>query len=88
MTSFPYTFEQLGPDYRICVSPAHKFGTDAFPAGRFRSQAFPRAGLRPGHRLRYYSTSLVPLGLEPKTAYAVELQDQAFEQLMVTAEGE
>ena len=86
MTSFPYTFEQLGPDYRICVSPAHKFGTDAFLLADF-------AARRSRERVCDLGTGcgIIPLlwfrwGLEPKTAYAVELQDQAFEQLMVTAE--
>ena len=86
MISFPYTFEQLGPDYRICVSPAHKFGTDAFLLADF-------AARRSRERVCDLGTGcgIIPLlwfrwGLEPQTAYAVELQDQAFEQLMVTAE--
>ena len=86
MTSNSFSLEQLGPDYRICVSPSHKFGTDAFLLADF-------AAGRPRERVCDLGAGcgIIPLlwfrwGLEPQTAYAVELQDQAFEQLTVTAE--
>ena len=82
---FEYTFEPLGERLKICVTPDHKFGTDAFLLSDF---AAPRrrdtacdlgtgCGIIPALWFRREETS-------PKIAYAVELQQKAVEQLAVT----
>lgn len=82
---FEYTFEPLGERLKICVTPDHKFGTDAFLLSDF---AAPRrrdiacdlgtgCGIIPALWFRREETS-------PKIAYAVELQQKAAEQLAVT----
>lgn len=82
---FEYTFEPLGERLKICVTPDHKFGTDAFLLSDF---AAPRrrdiacdlgtgCGIIPVLWFRREETS-------PKIAYAVELQQKAADQLAVT----
>ena len=82
---FEYTFEPLGERLKICVTPDHKFGTDAFLLSDF---AAPRrrdiacdlgtgCGIIPALWFRREETS-------PKIAYAVELRQKAVEQLAVT----
>ena len=82
---FDYTFEPLGERLKICVTPDHKFGTDAFLLSDFAS---PRrrdvacdlgtgCGIIPILWFRKEETS-------PKLAYAVEIQKKAAEQLDIT----
>lgn len=85
-----YTLEPLGKQLHICVTPEHKFGTDAFLLSDF---AAPRrkdvacdlgtgCGIIPALWFRSEQTA-------PRLAYAVELQEQAVHQLAVTlARGE
>lgn len=81
-----FTFEPLGERVRVCVSAAHKFGTDAFLLSDFAS---PRrkdtacdlcagCGIVPALWFRREETA-------PARAYAVELQEQAAQQLEITA---
>lgn len=82
---FPYTFEPLGPLLRLCVTPQHKFGTDAFLLSHF---AAPRrrdlvCDLGTGcgivavlwHRDMEHA---------PRESYCVDLQPQAIAQLEIT----
>lgn len=82
---FDYTFEPLGERLKICVTPEHKFGTDAFLLSDF---AAPRrrdvvcdlgtgCGIIPALWFRKEETS-------PKRAYAVEIQQKAAQQLAIT----
>ncbi|MEM1486299.1 methyltransferase [Oscillospiraceae bacterium PP1C4] len=82
---FDYTFEPLSEQLKLCVTPEHKFGTDAFLLSDF---AAPRrkdtacdlgtgCGIIPALWFRKEDTS-------PRLAYAVELQQQAAEQLEIT----
>ncbi|MBE6905751.1 MAG: methyltransferase [Ruminococcaceae bacterium] len=82
---FDYTFELLGERLKICVTPDHKFGTDAFLLSDF---AAPRrrdiacdlgtgCGIIPVLWFRSEETA-------PKIAYAVELQQKAADQLAIT----
>lgn len=78
------SFEQLGSEYKIAVSKSHKFGTDAFLLSRF-------AKVRRGEKCCDLGSGcgIIPLlwfrwGLLPKYAYAVELQQQGFEQIELT----
>ncbi|MEG2074193.1 MAG: methyltransferase [Angelakisella sp.] len=80
----PFTFEKLGSEYRIAVSPSHKFGTDAFLLSRF-------AEVRRGERCCDLGSGcgIIPLlwfrwGLSPEYAFAVELQAQGYEQMLTT----
>lgn len=80
------TFEPLSETIRICVTPEHRFGGDGFLLSDF---AAPRSvdvacdlcagcGIIPALWFREGKTA-------PKTAYAVEIQPQAVEQLRRTA---
>lgn len=82
---FTYTFEQLGERVRLCVTPQHKFGTDAFLLSSF---AAPRrkdtvcdlgsgCGIIPALWFRQEGTA-------PRCAYALELQPQAVQQMQIT----
>ncbi len=82
---FEYGFEFLNEHLKICVTPEHKFGTDAFLLSDFAS---PRrkdvacdlgagCGIIPALWFRSEETA-------PKLAYAVEIQPKAAEQLALT----
>lgn len=78
------TFEPLGDQYRICVTKQHKFGTDAFLLARF-------AGVRQGNRCCDLGSGcgIIPVlwfrwGLAPRQVWAVELQQDAYGQMLVT----
>lgn len=84
MSDIPITFEQLGSDYRIAVSKSHKFGTDAFLLSRF-------AKVHKGEKCCDLGSGcgIIPVlwfrwGLSPAYAYAVELQQQGYDQMVVT----
>jgi len=77
-------FEPLGDYYRILVSKAHKFGTDAFLLSRF-------AQVHKGEKCCDLGSGcgIIPLlwfrwGQEPLYAYAVELQEQGYRQMLCT----
>ncbi|MBC8545635.1 methyltransferase [Clostridiaceae bacterium NSJ-31] len=82
---FESTFEQLTPELSICVTPDHKFGTDAFLLAHFA-----------GHRRKDLACDLgsgcgiIPLLWfrkdPPRQVYAVEIQPKAIEQLKLTVE--
>jgi len=81
-----FSFEQLGTEYKICVSKEHKFGTDSFLLSRF-------ANVHRGEKCADLGTGcgIIPLlwfrwGLSPKYAYAVEIQQQGYEQMLITIE--
>lgn len=81
----PFSFEQLGPKVRLCVSPQHKFGTDAFLLSAF---AKPRRK----DRVCDLCAGCGIVGAlwfrreedTPKWVQAVELQDQAVAQMEET----
>lgn len=77
-------FEDLGNGWRISVSPKHKFGTDAFLLADF---ARPRNGCACcdlGSGCGIIPTLWLRWGYTPGIAYAVELQEQAFNQMQAT----
>ena len=78
--------EPLGKDYHIVVSKSHKFGTDAFLLADF-------ARVQPGEQCCDLGSGcgIIPLlwfrwGREPALAYAVELQEQGYCQMLDTVE--
>lgn len=82
---FAYTFEQLTQELSICVTPDHKFGTDAFLLSHFAQ-----------HRRKDIACDLgtgcgiIPLLWfrcdPPQRVYAVDIQPKAIEQLKITVE--
>ncbi|MEG1391107.1 MAG: methyltransferase [Angelakisella sp.] len=77
-------FEPLGDYYRILVSKAHKFGTDAFLLSRF-------AQVHKGEKCCDLGSGcgIIPLlwfcwEQDPLYAYAVELQEQGYRQMLTT----
>lgn len=80
-----FSFEELGSGYKVCVSPEHRFGTDAFLLADFAS---PRhkdkvCDLCTGNGI---VALLTARDFAPETIYAVELQDKAFKQLCMSKE--
>lgn len=83
--NFAFTFEQLAQGLSICVTPDHKFGTDAFLLADFAR-----------HRRRDMVCDLgtgcgiIPMlwfrADPPKLVYAVDIQQKAIEQLTLTVE--
>lgn len=83
--NFEYTTEQVGEGISVCVTPEHKFGTDAFLLSHFA-----------GHRRRDVACDLgtgcgiIPLLWfrrdPPQRVYAVDIQPKAIEQLKLTVE--
>lgn len=82
-----FTFETINQTLQICVSPEHKFGTDAFLLSDF-------AQIRRKDRAVDLGTGcgIIPLlwfrEMEdaPQAAYGVDIQPQAIEQLTQTVE--
>lgn len=84
---FSYTFERLAPHLQLCTTPEHKFGTDAFLLSDFSA---PRrkdrvcdlgsgCGIIPALWFRRAQDT-------PYMAYAVEIQQQAYEQMQISRE--
>ena len=82
-----YHFEALGDRIRLCVSPEHKFGTDAFLLSDF---AAPRRKDRACDlgtgcgivALAWYRTEET----QPRQSYGVDIQPQAIDQLTITVQ--
>ena len=82
-----YHFEALGDRIRLCVSPEHKFGTDAFLLSDF---AAPRRKDRACDlgtgcgivALAWYRTEEA----QPRQSYGVDIQPQAIDQLTITVQ--
>ncbi len=80
-----FTFEALRNEVEICVSDEHKFGTDAF---LLADHAAPR------HKDKVCDLGtgcgiiavLMQMTFSPKIIYAVDIQQQAIEQLKITIE--
>ncbi|MCM1024590.1 MAG: methyltransferase [Prevotella sp.] len=80
-----YTFEKLRNEVEICVSEDHKFGTDAFLLADFAA---------PRHKDKVCDLGtgcgIIPLLMQisfaPKVIYGVDIQEQAIEQLRISAE--
>ena len=80
-----YHFEALGDRIKLCVSPEHKFGTDAFLLSDF---AAPRRKDRACDlgtgcgivALAWYRTEET----RPRQSYGVDIQPQAIDQLTIT----
>ena len=83
--NFEYSLEELGAGVNVCVTPEHKFGTDAFLLSSFAA-----------HRRKDIACDLgtgcgiVPLlwfrGEPPQEVYAVDIQEKAIEQLRLSVE--
>lgn len=78
-----YRWERLSDELSICISPVHKFGTDAFLLADF-------AAVRHKDTVCDLGTGcgIIPLLLAknagPRHCYAVDIQPQAIEQLELT----
>lgn len=85
MMDFSYRFEQLSSKISVCVTPEHKFGTDAFLLADF-------AGVRKKDVVCDLGTGcgIIPLFLTkiaaPRKIYGVDIQPQAIEQLKLSLE--
>lgn len=84
MADSPFVFEQLGSDYRIAVSKSHKFGTDAFLLARFAQVRQKDKCCDLGSGCGIIPVLWFRWGLSPAYAYAVELQQQGYDQMLVT----
>ena len=80
-----YRFESLSDSIKVCVSPEHRFGTDAFLLANF---AAPRhkdivCDLGTG-------CGIIPMALaknyQPKQIVGVDIQQQAIEQFQLSIE--
>lgn len=78
-----YTFEPLNNKISVCVSPEHKFGTDAFLLADF-------ANVRRKDSVCDLGTGcgIIPMILakiaSPKLIYGVDIQEQAIEQMKLS----
>jgi tRNA1(Val) A37 N6-methylase TrmN6 len=85
MTPFSYSFEKLSDAISVCVTPEHKFGTDAFLLADF-------AQIRRKDIVCDLGTGcgIIPLILTktsgPKQIYGVDIQPQAIAQLQIAIE--
>lgn len=85
MMDFSYEFEYLNDKIGVCVTPEHKFGTDAFLLADFaqvrRKDVVCDLGTGCG---------IIPLILtkiaSPQKIYGVDIQPQAIEQLKISLE--
>ncbi len=81
--NFDYQFERLSSQLEICVTSSHKFGTDAFLLADF-------AAVKKKDTVCDLGTGcgIIPLLMiknqQPKKIYAVDIQQQAIEQLQIT----
>lgn len=80
-----FSFELLKNGVEICVSPEHKFGTDAFLLADFASPRRKDVVCDLGT-----GCGIIPLLMQmkydPKLIYCVDIQSQAIEQLNITIE--
>ncbi len=81
-----YKFEKLGSDFEICVSTEHKFGTDAFLLANFASVRRKDTCCDMGSGCGIIPSLWYRWEQNPKLAYAVEIQQQGYEQMLVTVE--
>lgn len=76
-------FEQLSDSIYICVTPEHRFGTDAFLLAHFAAARHKDTVCDLGT-----GCGIIPLLLardaKPKKIYAVDIQEQAIAQLMIS----
>ena len=84
-------WEQLGQTLKICVSPQHKFGTDAFLLSDFAARAGEVRGSLRGKIACDLGTGcgIIPLlwfrgDRAPKQVWCVDIQPQAIRQLEIT----
>lgn len=80
-----FSYESLGEGYSVCISQEHRFGTDAFLLADF---AAPRhkdfaADLCSGNGI---VALLMSKNHKPAGIYAVELQEKAYSQLLLSKE--
>ncbi|WP_312643217.1 methyltransferase [Hydrogenoanaerobacterium sp.] len=82
---FTYTFEQLTAELSICVTPDHKFGTDAFLLSHFAQHRRKDVACDLGT-----GCGIIPLLWfrcnPPQRVFAVDIQPKAIEQLKITVE--
>ncbi len=85
MENFEYSFEKLNDDISVCVTPDHKFGTDAFLLADF---ANPRhkdkvcdLGTGCGIIPLYWCKRHIPAHI-----FAVDIQEKAIAQLKISLE--
>ncbi len=80
-----FSYESLGAGYKVCISSAHRFGTDAFLLADF-------AGARHKDKVADLCSGngivalLLSRDYQPSEIYAVELQEQAYSQLEMSIE--
>lgn len=78
-----FSFEALRNEIQICVSPEHKFGTDAFLLADFSSPRHKDIVCDLGTGCGIVAV-LMQLSFSPKLIYGVDIQPQAIEQLEIT----
>ena len=81
---FNYTFEPLGENLGVCVTPEHKFGTDAFLLSDFAAPRRKDIACDLGT-----GCGIIPLlwlrdENGPQKTYGVEIQQKAIEQINIT----
>lgn len=81
--SSDYHFEQLGTDLSICVSPIHKFGTDAFLLSDFAAVRHKDTVCDLGTGCGIIALLLYK-NAKPRHCHAVDIQVQAIDQLKQT----
>lgn len=78
-----YSFEALRNEVEICVSPEHKFGTDAFLLADFASPRHKDKVCDLGTGCGIIAV-LMQISFSPEIIYGVDIQLQAIEQLEIT----
>lgn len=78
------SFEPLGQQYQICVSKSHKFGTDAFLLASFANVHRKESCCDLGSGCGIIPTLWYRWGKNPACAWAVELQEDGYAQMLVT----
>ncbi|MEF9852609.1 MAG: methyltransferase [Hydrogenoanaerobacterium sp.] len=82
---FNYETEDLGAGISVCVTPQHKFGTDAFLLSSFSAHRRNDIACDLGT-----GCGIIPLlwfkNEPPKEVYAVDIQEKAIEQLKLSVE--
>ena len=83
MEPFSYSFETLGSGHRVCVSPEHKFGTDAFLLARFSGPAKGDLACDLGSGCGIIPLIWLGSPCLPQAVYGVELQEQGVAQMKI-----
>lgn len=84
MADLKYSIEDLPKGIKVCVTKEHRFGTDAFLLSDFAAVKTGETAIDLGSGCGIITALWFSRAAQPRIAYAVELQEQAFEQLQTT----